>query len=193
MKKVILSLGLLAGVATAAQAQEVRFGLKGGVNYSTITSKDDSDAESKIGLLGGVFANFGLSDLISIQPEVLYSQKGAQMKDMSDVKVKLNYIDVPVLVKVNAGGLFFEGGPQVGFLTTAKVTNGSQSEDFKENVKSVDFGYAVGLGYQAESGPMIGLRYNGGISDINKNNNNDSDKSRNSAFQLYVGFAFGGK
>ncbi len=193
MKKVILSLGLLAGVATAAQAQEVRFGLKGGVNYSTLATKNDEGAESKIGLLGGAFANLGLSDLISVQPEVLYSQKGAQLKDMSDVKIKLNYIDVPVLVKVNAGGLFFEGGPQVGFLASAKVTNGSQSEDLKENLKSVDFGYAVGLGYQAESGPMIGLRYNGGITDINKNNSNNDDKTRNSAFQLYVGFAFGGK
>ncbi|WP_426058862.1 porin family protein [Hymenobacter sp. B1770] len=193
MKKVILSLGLLAGVATAANAQEVRFGLKGGVNYSTITTDDnDEDIESKIGLLGGAFANFGLSDLISIQPEVLYSQKGAQSESMNDAKFKLNYIDVPVLVKVNAGGLFFEGGPQVGFLAGAKITDGTTSVDVKDNFKSVDFGYAVGLGYQAESGPMIGLRYNGGITNISKETS-DNDKTRNSAFQLYVGFAFGGR
>ncbi|HEX8350149.1 MAG TPA: porin family protein, partial [Hymenobacter sp.] len=164
MKKLILSLGLLAGVVSAASAQDIRFGAKVGVNYSTITADDTEGIESKIGLQAGGLVNFGLSDLISIQPEVLYSQKGYQSEEDSDFKVKLNYIDIPVMVKVNAGGLFFEGGPQVGILASAKATDGSTDVDIKEGLNTVDFGYAVGLGYQLESGPMLGLRYNGGIS-----------------------------
>ena len=180
-------------MAGAANAQTgVRFGLKGGINYSTLTADDTEGIESKIGLQAGALANFGLSDLISIQPEVLYSQKGAQVEDASDFKLKLNYIDVPVLVKVNAGGLFFEAGPQLGILASAKATDGDTDEDVKEGYNTVDFGYAVGLGYQLETGPMIGLRYNGGISNIIKDGP-DSDKIRNSAFQLYVGYVFGGK
>ncbi|WP_161787220.1 hypothetical protein [Hymenobacter sp. IS2118] len=50
----------------------------------------------------------------------------------------------------------------------------------------------AGLGYQLESGPMIGLRYNGGISNINEGDANPN-KIRNSVFQLYAGFLFGGK
>lgn len=193
MKKVILSLALLAGMAGAANAQTgVRFGLKGGINYATLTADDTDGIDSKIGLQVGALANFGLSDLISIQPEVLYSQKGAQVEDASDFKLKLNYIDVPVLVKVNAGGLFFEAGPQLGILASAKATDGDTDEDVKDNYNTVDFGYAVGLGYQLETGPMIGLRYNGGISNIIKDGPDD-DKVRNSAFQLYVGYTFGGK
>lgn len=193
MKKIILSLGLLVGMAGAANAQTgITFGVKGGINYSTLTGDDVTGAESKVGLQAGALANFGLSDLISIQPEVLYSQKGAQSEDDSDSKLKLNYIDVPVLVKVNADGLFFEGGPQVGFLAGAKSTDGNTDVDVKEGYNTVDFGYAVGLGYQAESGPMIGLRYNGGITNIIKDGDDDS-KIRNSAFQLYVGYTFGGK
>ncbi|HEX8350685.1 MAG TPA: porin family protein [Hymenobacter sp.] len=192
MKKLVLSLGLLVGIVSAASAQEVRFGLKAGVNYSTFTGDDDENLESKIGLQAGLLANFGLSDMISIQPEVLYSQKGTQNKDNSDDKFKFNYIDVPVLVKVNAGGLFFEGGPQVGFLASAKLTDGTTDVDVKEGFNTVDFGYAVGLGYQVDSGPMIGLRYNGGITNIVKDGDDDS-KVRNSAFQLYVGYTFGGK
>jgi hypothetical protein len=197
MKKIVLSLGLLVGIASAANAQEVRFGLKAGVNYSTFTGGDFEDIENKIGLQAGVLANFGLSDLISIQPEVLYSQKGTQSKDDSDDKYKLNYVDVPVLVKVNAGGLFFEGGPQVGFLASAKATDGTNDVDVKDIFNTVDFGYAVGLGYQADSGPMIGLRYNGGINKVTKSVDTpfgtfESD-ARNSAFQLYVGYTFGGK
>ena len=193
MKKVILSLALLAGMTGAANAQTgVRFGLKGGINYTTLTAKNTDGIDYKVGLQAGAFANFGLSDLISIQPEVLYSQKGAQVEDASDFKLKLNYIDVPVLVKVNAGGLFFEAGPQLGILASAKATDGSTDQDVKEGYNTVDFGYVAGLGYQLETGPMIGLRYNGGISNIIKDGP-DSDKVRNSAFQLYVGYTFGGK
>lgn len=193
MKKIILSLGLLVGVASVANAQTgTTFGLKAGINYSTVTGDEVEDVESKIGLQAGAFANFGLSDLISIQPEVLYSQKGTGFEEDEDVKFKLNYIDVPILVKVNAGGLFFEGGPQVGFLAGAKATNGDDDEDIKDDFNSIDFGYAVGLGYQVESGPMIGLRYNGGISNIIKDGDDDVS-ARNSTFQLYVGYRFGGK
>ncbi|WP_051718730.1 porin family protein [Hymenobacter sp. IS2118] len=132
MKKTLLSLGLLLSVATAASAQEIRFGLKGGVNYSSITGNNTAGVESKIGLQAGALANFALSDLISIQPEVLYSQKGYQAEVNNDIKYKINYIDVPLLVKVNAGGLFFEGGPQVGFLAGAKFSFG----DVDMNIKS---------------------------------------------------------
>lgn len=193
MKKFILSLGLLVGIASAAHAQTgVRFGLKAGANYTSVTADNTDAIESKIGLQAGALANFGLSDLISIQPEVLYSQKGYQLEADSDIKLKLNYIDIPVLVKVNADGLFFEAGPQLGILAGAKITDGDDDEDVKDGYNTVDFGYVAGLGYQAESGPMIGLRYNGGISNIIKNGS-DSDKVRNSAFQLYVGYVFGGK
>ncbi|WP_035563048.1 porin family protein [Hymenobacter sp. IS2118] len=192
MKKLILSLGLLMSVATAASAQEIRFGVKAGANYSSVTADETDGIESKIGLQAGLLANFALSDLISIQPEVLYSQKGLQSEADSDDKLKLNYIDVPLLVKVNAGGLFFEGGPQVGFLAGAKITDGNEDRDIKDLYNTVDFGYVAGLGYQLESGPMIGLRYNGGISNIVKDGDDD-DKARNSVFQLYVGYTFGGK
>ncbi|MBF9236462.1 PorT family protein [Hymenobacter sp. BT683] len=192
MKKVLLSLGLLMSVATAASAQEIRFGVKAGANYSSITANNTDGVESKIGLHAGALANFALSDLISIQPEVLYSQKGYQSEEYNDIKYKINYIDVPLLVKVNAGGLFFEGGPQVGFLAGAKVTNGDADTDIKGRYDRVDFGYVAGLGYQATSGPMIGLRYNGGISTISKGDINPN-KIRNSVFQLYVGYVFGGK
>lgn len=192
MKKVILSLGLLAGISTAVHAQGITYGVKAGASLTSLTGDNITGIKSKIGFLGGGFVNFGLSDLISIQPEVLYSQKGCGYDANSNYKTKFNYIDVPVLVKVNAGGLFFEGGPQVGFLAAAKTTDGNTTVDVSDQLKGVDFGYVVGLGYQLESGPMLGLRYNGGISDLNKTTT-ANDKQRNSAFQLYVGYAFGGK
>lgn len=201
MKKILLSLSLLTATAVAANAQGVKFGVKAGASLTSLTGKDVTGAAYKFGFNGGVMANFGFNDMISIQPEVLYSMKGAKVDDAStDARLNLNYIDVPVLVKVATGstGLFFELGPQVGFLASAKAKESSVSVDISNIVSSVDFGYAGGIGFQAASGPLIGLRYNGGFTNVGKSSSANgvtitAGDARNSAFQLYVGFLFGGK
>ena len=119
--------------------------------------------------------------------------KGYQNPDNSKDKVNLTYIDVPVMLQYNADGLFFEAGPQLGFLASAKVTDGTNDQDIKSLFNTVDFGYAVGLGYKLETGPMVGLRYNGGITSAFKDVAGTTIKAHNSAFQLYVGYMFGGK
>lgn len=192
MKKVLLSLALAAGISATANAQ-ARIGLKAGASLTNFTGSDVSGVSSKFGAHGGLVANFAFSDALSVQPEVLFSMKGAQNPDDSKDKLNLNYIDVPVMLQYNADGLFFEAGPQIGFLASAKSTDGTNDVDVKEAFKSVDFGYAVGLGYKLETGPMIGLRYNGGITSAFKDVFGTSVKAHNSAFQLYVGYMFGGK
>ena len=139
MKKIVLSLALLAGISGAAQAQTgIKIGLKGGANLAGYTGTDSKDMQSKYGFSAGATFNFALSDMISIQPELLYSQKGIKLNysgnDNSDADLfkasgvpsgtfgqTLGYVDVPVLVRVNTGGsdgsgLFFELGPQASFL-----------------------------------------------------------------------------
>jgi hypothetical protein len=201
MKKVFLLLGLTLGVAGAAQAQSAHFGIKAGASLTNYTGKGTDGADYKFGFHGGFIANLAVNDAFSIQPEVLYSMKGAKSEaSMGGYtltnKVTTHYIDVPVLAHINAGGLFFELGPQVGFLVAASGSQAlggqSVSGDIKDQLKTVDFGYAAGLGYQLANGPGIGLRYNGGFIDINKNNNTNF-ATRNSAFQLYLTYMFGGK
>ena len=136
--------------------------------------------------------------MVSLQPELLYSQKGAEFEASPDITQKVNYIDVPVLVHIDAKGLFFELGPQVGFLVAAKNESGNASTDIKPLFKEIDFGYAVGLGYQLSSGPGIGLRYNGGFINLREpsaiiGNTTIQLERRNSAFQLYLTYLVGGK
>ncbi|HET9504231.1 MAG TPA: porin family protein [Hymenobacter sp.] len=208
MKKFFLSLGLLAGISTAAQAQSTKFGIKAGASLTNFAGGGAS-GQGLFGFNGGAFANFALSDAISIQPEVLYSMKGFR-REASDnfygttfnVKAtsRLHNIDVPVLARVTANGLFMEFGPQLGFNIAAKskseVTQGSRTttskDDFKNEINTVELGFATGVGYQLTNGAGIGLRYNGGLTNISKNNRTSS-AVRNSAFQLYLSFLFGGK
>jgi carbohydrate-selective porin OprB len=203
MKSLFLTLGLALGVAGAAQAQSVHFGIKAGASLTNYTGKGNDSTKYKAGFHGGLFANIAVNNVFSIQPEVLYSMKGAKTEfDFGNyaytIKTITHYVDVPVLAHINAGGLFFELGPQVGFLlaaTSKQESSGqSYSRDIKDQLKTVDFGYAAGLGYQLANGPGIGLRYNGGFVDVDKNRyGNTSYARRNGAFQLYLTYMFGGK
>ena len=61
--------------------------------------------------------------------------------------------------------------------------------DYKEFLKSVDFGLNFGLGYKLESGLNFALRYNLGLSDINDIQDSTSE-TKNRVLQLSVGFNF---
>lgn len=216
MKKTILSLALLAGVAGAANAQTgIKYGLKGGFNGATYAGADSKGVEYKAGFAAGGFLNFGLSDNFSIQPELLYSQKGASRDNVSyqsgsstlngTQKITLGYLDVPIMFRFNLGeegkGFFVEAGPQGSFALhqRAFIEDGSGNkvgDTFKstDSLNKVGIGYVGGIGYQITSGLGIGVRYTGDLSHVYKQDLNlASANVRNSVFQFQVGYAFGGK
>ncbi|WP_375435333.1 porin family protein [uncultured Hymenobacter sp.] len=197
MKKLFFSLLLLVNSVGAVQAQsDVSLGLKAGGTLSSFAGKQATDDKSLFGFHGGGFANIGFTDLFAFQPEIIYSQKGAKSSS-SDLTTRLSYLDVPLAFHVNADGLFFEAGPQVGFLLAAKNKTGNVSVDTKSGYNTVDFGYLFGLGYQRKSGLGIGLRYNGGFTNIPKavttGNVTVQNNIRNSTFQLYLTYSFNGR
>lgn len=150
-----------------------------------------SDYTYALGGLGGVTANFALSDLISIQPELLYNLKGTQINNSSD-RLDLHYIDLPILVKVNADGPYFEAGPQVGYLISAKRGGLNKTRIETKDLQGLSLGYVAGLGYKLTSGLSLGVRFNGGITSVGKDNG-EYDQQRNQSFNFVVGYEFGGK
>jgi opacity protein-like surface antigen len=192
MKKVILSLALLAGVAGAAQAQDgPRFGIRAGISANTLSGDNTSDYTYGLGGLGGVTANFPLSEMVSIQPELLYNLKGTQI-DESDVRLDLHFVDLPIFVKVRTGGLYFEGGPQVGYLLSAKLGGADKASIETDQLQRFALGYAAGLGYYFTEGLSLGLRFNGGINSVGKDDG-ALDQQRTQSFNFVVGYEFGSK
>lgn len=194
----------MAGLAGTAQAQSnVSLGLKAGVSLSNLAGADAKAYENLVGFHAGVFANIGITSMFAFQPELLYSQKGAKLPLIGisgaagDLTQRFHYLDVPLAFHVNANGLFFEAGPQVGFLIAAQSKYNSTSTDVKDSYNTVDFGYVAGLGYQRKSGLGIGLRYNGAFTNVRKSldfgNTTYQDRTRNSAFQLYLSYSFNGR
>lgn len=201
MKKTILLLALGLGLSTAARAQyrgrggNVSLGIKAGASLTNFVGTDANGYDNRFGFHAGLFANIGFAKLFAFQPELLYSQKGAKVSFANDTRIRLNYIDVPLAFHVNTDGLFFEAGPQVGFLVAAKGESGSTSTDVKSSYSSVDFGYLFGLGYQLKHGLGIGLRYNGAFTNAPASIaigpvTQQQLRWRNSAFQLYATYSF---
>ena len=190
MKK-SLFLIILAFAVTALQAQ---FGVKGGVNFANWAG-DDVDEDGKKSLIGphfGIFYNAKLTEMFSIQPDLVYSAQGVKYEVLGvEVKAATSYINLTGLVRLNTSSGFFVGlGPQIGFLMSAKAkTEGADDEDFKDDMKGTDFAAALAAGFELESGFGFYARYNHGLSTIAE----DDSKAYNRVFQVGLRYAFGKK
>lgn len=205
MKKTLLSICLALGLHGAARAQgsNVSLGLKAGASLTDLVGADATPYEKLFGFHCGVFANIGITRMVTFQPELLYSQRGAKQpfisftgREEEDI-TRLHYVDVPLAFRVNANGLFFEAGPQMGILVSARSKQGSTSTEVKSLYNVLDVGYLAGLGYQRKTGLGIGLRYNGGITNVRKEIDGGpaiiQPRSRNEAFQLYLTYSLNGR
>lgn len=128
----------------------------------------------------GIYAKLPLTDAIAIQPELLYSRKGAELVydnvfAEGTAKFKLNYIELPILLKFNLTDNFnIHAGPYFAYLIDAQVTNETDDGtfDFEDNYDNDDFnkfdyGLSAGVGLDFES-IGIGVRYNYGLQTVGK-------------------------
>jgi hypothetical protein len=190
MKKVFLLIVSVASFATI-QAQ-TKFGIKAGANLASLAGDDVDDAKMKIGFNVGGFAKIGLTESLSLQPELVFSAQGAKFEDEGDdVKYNLSYLNIPVLLQYNLPmGLNFEAGPQIGFLVGAKAKQGDEKADVKDFFKSTDFSLALGAGYLTKANIGFNARFNLGLGNIADSDDGDV---KNSVIQVGVFYAFGGK
>ena len=170
MKSIIISACMLL-LIKGAFAQHVEYGIKGGVNFSNISNDAaDTKADTKTGFHLGGLAHIHLTRSFAIQPEIVYSTQGAEY---SDGKLKLNYINVPVLAQYMFGrGFRLETGPQLGILTTSEFKSGHTESDV-DNFSNADFSWAFGASYLGHSGLGIDARYNLGLTDVTKSTTTD--------------------
>ena len=202
MKKLLLLTFLLG--AFTMNAQEVTFGAKAGLNISSWAGDETEDLDSRTSFHLGATAEIAISDVFSLQPELLFSSQGvkAEFSDSgfsSENSLVTNYIQIPVMAKYYVTeGLSLEAGPQIGFLMSANSEGSSTfdgetesyDEDVKELFNSLDFGLNIGAGYKLDSGLNFALRYNLGLSNIADGADDEDFSVTNRVLQLSVGFTF---
>lgn len=173
--------GLLFFCFSALQAQEMGFGIKGGLNFANFSGDDVDESDSRTAFHLGLIAEFSLSESFAIQPEILYSAQGAKDDGMT---WKLDYLTIPVMAKFYPSEAFsVEAGPYIGFNVKSDVEMDELTVDISDDTESTDFGLGIGLGYKLPMGIFFQARYAMGLSDVVA----DAD-AKNSVFQLSVGY-----
>ncbi|CAM3605485.1 PorT family protein [Flavobacterium psychrophilum] len=185
---------------------KLKFGVKGGANFSNLYTDNVDDNNVLIGFNVGLFAKFPITKTFAIQPELLYTTKGAKLKYNNyfvngTSTFKLNYIELPVLLVINLTNNFnIHAGPYVAYLVDGKATNDAQGTlfDIENNLKNEDYskfdtGLSVGLGYNTDR-IGFGVRYNYGLQKVGKERNflgtNYSfPDGKNSVINLYVSYS----
>jgi len=204
---------LIGGTSGYAQQQETsaktnfapKFGIKGGVNFSNLYVSNVQNENLKVGVNAGFFAKLPIIGGISIQPELLYSNKGAKDRYQSaqgsgEYRFNLNYIETPLLLVFNLTPNFnLNAGGYAAYLVSANVKDlhhdGSITGVVDLNADSfyrLDYGLVGGLG--VDMGNLIlGARYNYGLQNIGRSGTLSGDltkNSRNSVATVFIGFAF---
>lgn len=185
MKKLLCILSVCTLITATAGAQHTQFGLKAGLNVSSVAVTGADDLDSKAGLHVGGLAHIHLNRHFALQPEVVYSMQGGKTNNS---ELKLNYINIPLLAQYMLNdGFRLQTGPQLGFLTMAKSKVNDLEVNRKDDYAGVDFSWAFGAGYIFPQGWGIDARYNLGITNVSDNN---AFEARNRVFQVGLFYQF---
>lgn len=166
--------------------KEFRLGLSGGLNFSSITSNNSTNSNSKFGYLFGIDAEYYLGKNFSIKSGINYENKvvsnfnfiTGNMLDEND-----NYIILPILFKYDFGKLnsyFVNGGYFFGYRLSKDEYNFLIDRNFN---KKTDSGISIGIGKKIKltGNDMITLelRNNFGLKNIFDNEKNTPPNFKN--------------
>lgn len=172
MKKFFLSIAAVFVIGVAS-AQEMKYGVKAGLNNSNFTGDLESDAATSF-YVGGL-VDFTVSEKFHVQPELLYSVEGAD-------KASVSYLRLPIMAKYYVmDGLSLQAGPELAF----KI--GAEDDFTDEAVKSLDYGLGIGAGYELESGLFFDARYNLGLANVSESDLVDFGTA---SIQVGLGYRF---
>ncbi len=191
MKKLFM---IVLSVMTINTMQaQTKIGVKAGANFATFEGSDVEDVKMRTSVNAGLFANFAFSEMLSLQPEVLYSGQGAKYNLLgTEITAKLDYINIPILLQFNASGFYAEIGPQLGILMSSSVEGGGISIETDDLYKSTDIGAGIGLGFKLDSGFGAGVRYTMGLTSIDDTAGDEADV-KNAVITVGLHYAFGGE
>jgi hypothetical protein len=158
--------------------------------------------EPRHGFAGGAFVRVGLSRSLSLQPELLFVQKGFEVTGPT---LHLSYIELPVLLRADlrgteAGGVrpFLYGGLAPALLTSCTVfgthVEGAyhgrcgevEPADVQLEPRSYDLGLALGGGLNV-MGLVVELRHTRGL--IDNQVRPHAERSTNRALTALVGYS----
>ena len=172
MKRLLLFLALSFTLFHLnAQNSKHTIGIMGGGSFSTISNYE---GDLLLGLTGGIYYEWKLSDRLAFQSNILYVQKG-EMEKNNISALKLHYINMPIMLKYYITAEFsISTGINSDFLVGVTANNID-----KNDFKNTDWGIPIGLSYLLSDKIELGVTYNLGLTKIENNNMNSNDLKNN--------------
>lgn len=213
-------------VTNLVMAQGIEIGAKGSLYFSNIskfkiaeTILGDSKALTAGG--GAVFAEIPIGEGFSFRPEVGFARRGSKITNLNvgnlinlegiwgtilnnslEPRVRLDYIDVPLVIKYKFatseyGNAYLFGGPNFGFLVNSNIMVetplGEMEFPYEPNYKDFEMGVKVGAGYEFPfKGKVKGFleaNYLRGLTDVVDKVGILNLKSKNNNFGISAGLS----
>lgn len=181
-RKLISMFVAAAALATGPLAAQNTFGLVAGVVSAKTTVSGGGVSlsfDSRTGFAGGVSMSHPITKDFDFAPELLYIQKGFQVKDGNSTGgTKVAYVELPLLFRAKFGSSdtkpFVLAGPTIGVKASCKITASSGGTSGSTNctdgdigLKSTDFGVMLGGGV-AFNRFSVSVRYDLGLANTLK-------------------------
>lgn len=206
MKKITIALVYMLLTAGAAMAQkQFTFGPKIGVDYTHFWGKNAYHG-GQLNYQAGLFMEYRFTSRFSIAPEVVFAAQGGkyEVKDYNDgdgyfdakFTENVNYINIPVMFKYYVTpALSIDLGPQLGINVYSKYTveskdkhlNIKETEDQKDDTKTIDVGVGLGLTYNIAKDVFVQGRYTLGLTEVF---DKSWDTGKNGNAQIAIGYRF---
>lgn len=171
-KKLLLGIITIFVAVFTVQAQQSRYGFRMGLNYSDIDFDANSfgisggEDDARIGFVAGFFAQYFISEKFTIQPELQYSAQGERTSVNGD-RLKVNVLQLPVLLNFHINKLTLSAGPQVGL----RIWEWERTNDYE----TFQFSGVLGISYDVTDNLQAVLRGSYGLTDAIKTDNANSE------------------
>ena len=206
MKKFFTLVVLLATMTVAAQAQ-VKFGVKGGLNLTTMKiDASVADKSNQTGFFIGPTVNFTLPIVgLGIDASALYDQRSSKATaGNTSETLKQQSIQIPINLRYgfglgNTASFYIFAGPQFGFNIGDKTTN-LLNNALEWRLKDSNLSANVGIGLMLLNHLQVSANYNIAMGTTGNFNvlkdvpdaawNQVTGKTKANAWQLSVAYFF---
>lgn len=218
MKRIFITVAVATAALFSANAQELKFGAKAGVNFSTLSVADQKETYGgreiitkintgyRTGFHVGAFVEYGVSDNLFVEGGLAYNNLGSTVesaeasvngqtigkREFKDTSFTLNTINVPLWVKYDIVGFRPKVGLDLGYLLNVKAKNENTTTTYDDLEKRFDLGLGLGAEYNLPMGLFFDATFNLGL--LNLASKEDSEDSsfevKNRVFQIGVGYKF---
>jgi hypothetical protein len=171
MRKLLFLFAIFFAANLSAQ-NTFHAGVLVGVNGCQVHG-DSYSGFDQAGIVGGAFVSTNPEEKVYFQMEMQYSRKGSRRNTRPDkndfdfFELRMDYIEVPLLCRVNYRRLYFEFGQTIGVLARVR-----EWDDFGEiqpsGFRRWETAFIFGMGYNISERWYVDFRYTNSVAPVKK-------------------------